>query len=104
MSTMSLLAEVASLSDLNRSLAENLINQLRDELLLDGAIVGSDGTDGISIRWPDCKLFCDVTDQEIYISVVPNEPAKLEDLKFDIYRHIQVREACGKIANMLTKT
>lgn len=100
MSTLSLLQGVeGSINPINQLLAVDLIDLFREEGLLDNSLIGTDGEEGISIRWPESRLFCNISDGKIYISVIPLEHAKLDDIKFDIYESII--DACNKISHII---
>lgn len=105
MSTETLLNDVdGDISPVNRAIAIVLIDLLREKgLLEEEPLVGSDGQEGISIRWPVARLFCDVTDALIYISVVPPQPASYRDIHFDIYDYSRYKEAVEKIASIVKR-
>jgi hypothetical protein len=83
----------------NRDIVISLLKeiQVKNSTVLQDCITGSDGMDGVSIRWPDFNLFCDVTEGVIYISTVSLLTQNLEDIKFSIYSHTQIKKAVSDI-------
>jgi hypothetical protein len=80
------------ISDKNKKIAEQLLDQLKKDNLIDEFwLVGSDGNDGLSIRWvSDHNIFCEIWDEKIVISQVPiysknhNDVINFEFTKDDI--------------------
>lgn len=100
MSTLSIIEDIKdSISPINQQLTIKLIDLFREEELLDNSLIGNDGEDGINIRWPKSRLFCDISNGKIYISVVPPEPAKLDDMKIEEYE--DALSACNRISSIL---
>lgn len=86
-------------------LAERMIDKLCDEGMLKGCLIGKGWVeveeDEVSIRWPDARLFCDITKTNICISKIPQEPARLEDVKFKHYNKAQIKEACQELSTLM---
>lgn len=57
-------------SEANERVVQPLIKRLEERKMLHGALIGSDGEEGVSIRWPSCGLFCEIWDGLIHVSYV----------------------------------
>lgn len=44
-----------------------------------------DGEDGVCMRWPQSRLFCDILNNKIEIAVVGENYKSLSDIKTDIF-------------------
>ena len=71
--------------------------------MLDTCIIGSDGEDGVSIRWPNKWIFCDVTDGIYYISTIPDDVNTPQDIKFIKYDSTQLSEVCNLVNILLSQ-
>lgn len=92
------------LSNINRDIAISLLVRLRIEGLIDNhSLIGNDEEDGLSIRWPESRMFCDVTDGEIVISIIPLHVQSFYDIEKYSFKSDELNAICTLINKKLIK-
>ena len=84
----------------NETVCLALLDHLQYMALIDkDSLVGSDGEEGLSIRWPEARMFCEVWDGMIRVSVVQSNcevsrknfaPDKFSEVGDEIARILRV--------------
>ena len=93
------------ISLINQEIIKDLFTRLiANNLIHSESPVGSDCEGGVCIRWPEHRLFCDVTGGEIYISVVPIGVTSLHDVKMQIFNHTEMDAVCKTLLSIICPT
>lgn len=84
-------------SEFNIKIAIPLLDELTERNLLNTCIIGTDGEDGISLQWPNSRLFCEIRDGVYIISVIPPLPYTIQDIKIVEYSPSDIKSVCDRI-------
>lgn len=87
-----------TLSENHREIAVELLDQLQSRNLLGDVLVGSDGEDGLSMRWPKARMFCEIWEESIHVSVVTKE----KSVTRNSFLGGQCNDACDSISKILS--
>lgn len=104
MSLMWKLIPFDRMSQVNIDVARPLMNKMQLGGLISSSpecLIGSDGADGMSIRWPSARLFCDVSEGgSIIVSYVSHHDNRVQNFLFDAN---ETTEVCDKVASFVCK-
>lgn len=91
------------ISDNNKKIADQLLSQLKEDNLIDEFwLVGSDGNDGLSIRWvSDRSIFCEIWDGKIVISKVPPNSKSYRDVINFEFTKDDIKDVSNKLNSLL---
>jgi hypothetical protein len=86
----------------NEVLAIALLNELQQRgLVTKDSIIGSDGEVGVSLRWPEARMFCEVWEYSIHTSIVPMEPSRIDDIIRRDFQASQILRACDYLEGVI---
>ena len=85
----------------NRTLTEQLLGTFADPFYLSNCCCHDDCYGGITIRWFEARMFCDISDDGIFISVIPFEPSTLHDVRRVVYDTKEVSLVHDKIVAII---
>lgn len=93
----------SELSISHQNIAIQLLNCMQKQNLVDrNTIVDTDCADGLIVRWPSARLFCEIWDNSIHVSTLKENAKSRSDINRQSFSPDQLQQVCELITQILS--
>jgi len=90
------------MSNTNQKNASTVLTILGNQQLInENSLISRDTDNGIVIRWPSFRVSCEIADDMIFVTSVPEKACNLDEVLVKEYSPSDIAEACAHIGELL---